>query len=70
MLALTLLTMLLSGCATAVTDPRLCPTIQSYTRDQLNAMADELQHAGPALRRMSVDYMKLRDKVRACRGGK
>jgi hypothetical protein len=59
--------MLLSGCVTAVTDARLCPMAKQYTRKQLNAMADELEKAGPALKAMSIDYLKLRDQVRACR---
>ena len=58
----------LAGCNTAaVFDARACPMIKQYSRAQLNKMADELEKAGPALRSMSVDYLKLRDQVRACR---
>ena len=62
--------MLLSGCETAVFDARACPMVKQYSRAQLNKMADELERAGPALQAMSVDYLKLRDQVRACRRGK
>ena len=70
MLALIPLVMLLAGCETAVFDARACPMLKTYTRAQLNKMADELDKAGPALQAMSVDYLKLRDQVRACRGKK
>lgn len=43
---------------------------KQYSRAELNKMADELEKAGPALQAMSVDYLKLRDQVRACRGKK
>ena len=65
-----LLATLLSGCATAHFDARACPTIRGYTKAQMTALADELVKAGPALQSMAVDYLKLRDKVRACRGAK
>lgn len=58
----------LAGCPEhAVFDARACPMIKQYSRAELNKMADELEKAGPALRSMSVDYLKLRDQVRACR---
>jgi uncharacterized protein YceK len=68
-LVLTMLGLLLSGCETAVIDARACPMIKQYSRTQLAKMADELETAGPALAAMSVDYLKLRDQVRACRRG-
>jgi hypothetical protein len=60
--------MLTSGCATAVFDPRACPVEKSYTRVQQTAIADQLKKSGPAVRGAFVDYGKLRDKARACRG--
>lgn len=68
MLGLILLGLLASGCQTAVFDARACPMIKQYTKVELNKMGDELEKAGPALQAMSVDYLKLRDRVRACRG--
>jgi hypothetical protein len=70
MLVLIPLTMLLSGCETAVFDARACPMAKQYSKAELNSMADEIEKAGPALKAMSVDYLKLRDQVRACRRGK
>jgi hypothetical protein len=40
-----------------------------YTKAQQAQMAKELTAAGPAIQGAMVDYGKLRDKVRACRGG-
>lgn len=70
MLVLIPLMMLLSGCETAVFDARACPMIKQYSKAELNKMADEIEKAGPALKSMSVDYLKLRDQVRACRKAK
>ena len=64
------LTMLISGCVTAVFDPRACPVERPYTRAQQVTLADELKKAGPAVKSAFVDYGKLRDKARACRGVK
>lgn len=68
MLVLTTLALSISGCATGIFDPRACPREKAYTRAQQVAIADELKSAGPALKGAMVDYMKLRDKARACRG--
>jgi hypothetical protein len=70
MLALMTLALLTSGCATAVFDKRACPVERSYSRQQQIAIADELKSAGPAIKGAMTDYLKLRDKVRACRGQK
>lgn len=58
----------LTACNTTVFDDRACPMAKKYSKAELNRMADELEKAGPALKAMSVDYMKLRDQVRACSG--
>ena len=65
---LTILLLLLSGCATGVFDPRACPQERKYTQVELNRLADEVDRAGPATKSAMVDYGKLRDKARACRG--
>lgn len=60
-------TMLLVGCATAHFDTRACPPLKSYSRDEQLRLKKELETAGPMIRQASVDYLKLRDFVRACR---
>lgn len=70
MLALTLLTLPLAGCETAVFDARACPTERVYTKAQQDAIAAEYVKSGPAIKGAIVDYGKLRDKARACRGAK
>lgn len=67
MLALMTLSLLISGCETAVFDARACPTEKTYTKQQQIKIAEELKKAGPALQGAIVDYGKLRDKARACR---
>lgn len=59
---------LLSGCAGVIFDPRACPREQEYTKQQQEQAARELPKAGPMVQRFIVDYGKLRDKARACRG--
>ena len=66
-IVLTMLVTLLGGCVTVVSDQRICPTIKAYTPEERVIMAAELEKAAPELQRMGVDYMKLRDQVRACR---
>lgn len=63
-----MIALLMSGCAAGVFDERACPREKAYTQAQQTAMADELQKAGPAVKGAFVDYGKLRDKARACRG--
>lgn len=70
MLALIPMTMLLASCQTAVFDARACPTERAYSKAEQQKLAAELRSAGPALRSAMVDYGKLRDKARACRGVK
>lgn len=68
MLVLIPLTMLLTNCAETVFDPRACPKERVYTAAEQSALAVELPKAGPAIKGAMVDYGKLRDKTRACRG--
>jgi hypothetical protein len=63
-----MIALLMSGCAAAVFDERACPREKQYTKAQQTALADDLAKAGPALKGAMVDYLKLRDKARACRG--
>lgn len=70
MLALMILMPLISGCATATFDPRACPVEKTYSAAEQTKIADELKTSGPALKSAFVDYGKLRDKARACRGVK
>lgn len=59
----------ISSCAsTAVFDPRACPVEKTYTREELRQAADALDRADPILQGFMVDYGRLRDKARACRG--
>lgn len=68
MLALMILGLLTGGCVTATFDERACPRERTYTRAEQTKIADELVKAGPAIKGAFVDYGKLRDKTRACRG--
>lgn len=68
--ALMILAPLISGCETANFDARGCPQERNYTREEQAAIADQLKLAGPAVKSAMVDYGKLRDKARACRGVK
>lgn len=49
-----------------------CPTIKSYDKSTLNRALQEYQRlpAGSEIKRMIGDYQVLRDRVRACRGGR
>lgn len=59
----------LGGCPEGtVFDERGCPRERVYTKAEQVRIANELKKAGPALKGVVVDYGKLRDKVRACRG--
>lgn len=62
------LTLLISGCGTATFDPRACPVERTYSQAEQLKLADELKAAGPTVKSAFVDYGKLRDKARACRG--
>lgn len=61
----------LAGCATdTVFDPRACPVEKQYTADEQKQMAADLPQAPPSIQTAIVDYGKLRQKTRACRGAK
>jgi PBP1b-binding outer membrane lipoprotein LpoB len=67
--ALALLTMWISGCATASSN--VCPREVEYTREQQARAADELlalPRDGMVRGTMMPDYGRLRDQARACRG--
>jgi len=51
-----------------VFDPRACPVERTYTQAEQEALAKEYRTTGPAIKAALVDYGKLRDKARACRG--
>lgn len=61
--------LLLAGCASevAVFDARACPREKVYSKAQQAKMADDLAKSPPSIRNAFVDYLKLRDKARACR---
>lgn len=59
----------LTACATnTVFDPRACPQERKYTRAEQQRLLNELPRAGPMTRAAILDYGKLRDQARACRG--
>lgn len=65
------LALMLAGCATdTVFDPRACPVEKQYTLEEQKQMAADLPKAPPSIQTAIVDYGKLRDKARACRGQK
>jgi hypothetical protein len=68
-MALALLTMCLGGCATAPSSPGACPHVKEYSKDVLEAAADEIDALpnGSVLGNvMMPDYGTLRAGARAC----
>lgn len=59
---------ILSSCNEPVFDARGCPRLKGYTKAEMRQAADELDKAGPMLKRMMNDYVDTRDMIRACRG--
>ena len=62
---------LLSGCVTeasSVVDRRVCPVEKRYTSVELAALGKAIQAADPVIQQAAIDYMRLRDHARACRG--
>ena len=63
---------LLSGCAETVYRTNLqvyCPPIQQYSDEFTNELADELASLPdeyPTIPMAVIDYVKLRDRIRAC----
>lgn len=68
MLVPILLLTFLSGCATAVFDARACPTERAYTKAEQDQFLKDMPKTPPSIQGAMVDYGKLRDKARACRG--
>lgn len=70
LLSIALLTMLLTGCATATSS---CPPLVEYT-DQFQAEASaelrQIRGTHPRVTRMVIDYGKTRDQIRVCRDGR
>lgn len=59
---------ILLSCGPAVTVQ--CPPLVTYDRAFMQKLADELEQIGSdtAVARAIVDYRRLRDLIRACRG--
>lgn len=57
-----------SSCASSVFDARACPNERVYTGAEQRAMLAALPKTPPIVKQAMVDYGKLRDKARACRG--
>lgn len=69
LLALTLLMMSISACATAASDP-VCPQLIEYSKADQARAADELlalPAAGIVRAKFMPDYGRMRAEVRACR---
>lgn len=60
----------LSSCAHSVFDERACPNERRYTKAEQQQFLDDMPSAPPSIQSAMVDYGKLRDKARACRGEK
>jgi len=72
LVVLAIATSLLTGCATAGSEPRIatvCPPVVEYTREFQGRAADELDllPEGSAIAEMLSDYAVMRDQARACR---
>lgn len=59
----------LTGCATGPFEPSAAPAVQSYSQEDLERAADELEALpeGSVIARMIADYAVLRAKLRALR---
>lgn len=69
--ALAIITSLLSGCATSVSEPRIatvCPPVVEYAREfQARAAAEiDLLPESSAIAEMLSDYSVMRDQARSC----
>ncbi|MGR3557143.1 hypothetical protein [Paracoccus sp. (in: a-proteobacteria)] len=65
-----IVTLWLTGCATAGSDARApCPPVVEYTSTEQARAADEVEALpeGAVIVRMLSDYAVLRDQARACR---
>lgn len=68
MLALILLPTLLSGCAGQRFRADGCPIERKYTKAEQDQFLADLPKTPPSVQSAMADYLKLRDKARACRG--
>ena len=69
MTLLVVLGMALSSCATTgVFDARACPREKLYSKEEQERFLNDLPKAPKSIQGLVVDYGKLRDKARACRG--
>lgn len=66
-IALTVIALSIAGCGTVV-DPRLCPVERKYTRAEQDQFLADFDKTPESIQGVLVDYGKLRDAVRACRG--
>nr|WP_128513645.1 MULTISPECIES: hypothetical protein [Paracoccaceae] len=69
--ALAIATILLTGCATVASEPRLatvCPPVVEYTREVQARAAEESSQLpeGSLIAEMLSDYAAMRDQARAC----
>lgn len=65
--AIVVLGLVLSGCFVAF-DARGCPQERKYTRAEQAAISAALDKSPRVVQNVIVDYGKLRDQARACRG--
>lgn len=65
-LAVVLTALLLTGCAHTVFDPLACPTIEKYTKAEQTQFLNDIGKSTPPIQRAMEDYLRLRDKARAC----
>ena len=65
--ALAILTGLSAGCATAASDPAVCPLPVEYDQPFRDGFAAELDAGviGPRTEQALLDYLRLRDELRA-----
>lgn len=59
---------LLTACATTIFDKRACPDERKYTKAEQDQFLKDLAKTPMSIQGAMVDYEKLRDKARACRG--
>lgn len=58
----------ISSCAGTRFDPRGCPTEKKYTKAEQEQFLRDLPKSPKSVQDAFVDYGRLRDKARACRG--
>lgn len=58
----------LAGCETPVFDARACPREKEYSAQHQKQLLADMRKSPPSIRDAMVDYGRLRDQARACRG--